>query len=1123
MLLAKDDEGHRNLQYLVSMGFMEGFYYHPRIDRELLKKHSKGLYGLSACLGGVVNKPLLRDGEDAAAEAALEFRDIFEPGHFFLEIQDNGFAQQPRANEVLLNIGEVYDIPMVATADAHYPDRGDATAHEVLMCIQQNRSLDEFRERGHHSDQLFIKSPAQMWESFGELCPAAIENTVKIASSCNVELNLSETFLPRYGVPDGQSLESYLEQVAKKGLQRRFEQIVKRRQQRLAVDESVYLKRLDYKLSVINQMGFPGYFLIVWDFIRHAFDQGIPVGPGRGSGAGSLVAWALRITDLDPIANGLIFERFLNPERVSMPDFDIDFCQERRGEVIAYVAEKYGRDQVGQIVTFSELSAKSVIKAVGRVMQVPFAEINEITKLIPGLIDGCKVSIDQALKLEPRLTEIQQEKPVYKEIIGISKALEGLNQHTGMHAAGIVIGDKPLWEYVPCCRGKDGELVTQYAKDEVEQAGLVKFDFLGLKTLTVISKAVAHVERRLRLEGDGDGDGDGAAKLDLGLLECDDAEVYGLISGGDTDGVFQMESDGFKDLLKRLQPDCFNDIVAAVALYRPGPMKAGMMDDYIARKRGRQAVDFPHPVCEPILSPTYGVIVYQEQVMQIAVDLCGFSMGEADILRKAMGKKKPEVMAKMRAQFVDGAVSHSKMPEPDAQVLFSQIEEFAGYAFNKSHSAAYALIGYHTAWLKHYYPVEFAAALLSLEMRTQENIVKYVRSAREAGIAVRAPDVNRSESDFSVDYPRDDQGGLGTGEILFGLGAVKGVGDAAIDSIIESRHERAFSSVFDLCERVDTRKVNRKVLEALIKSGALSGFGERRAQMFAVVDGALEIGQAAARDRQSGQTSLFAVFAAADSTSVDAESRSTVDESYPEIDEWDERDLLRREKESLGFYLTAHPLDRFSGDIARLTSTTAEQLSLLGADSGERFGEVVLAGVVNSIREKTLKSGKGKMAFIALEDLSGRYEAVAFKDAYAEAQQHLHSDQPVVIRGIPMIEGDDECPIVRLRLKSVEALGELRCKRARAFEIRLSVAALNTERLTRLRELLGQNRGDIPASMKLTNDLTTVAADSVGGADVFCGATETSLSLPGDLNVNPTDDLLAGVDRLFGSRAAFLV
>ena len=1086
VLLAKDNEGYKNLSYLISMGYMEGFYYNPRIDKELLKKHSKGLYGLSACLGGVVNKCFLKEGESKAAQVAKEYAELFEPGHFFLEVQDNGYEEQVRANAALMEIARTTKIPLVATADSHYLRPEDSDAHEILMCIGQGRSLQDFRSRMHHSDLLYVRSPEQMWEAMGRLCPEALENTMRIAQNCNVELNLTDTFLPNYGVPKGESRETYLESLVFSGLKQRIQEA------HYAIDKPAYKQRLEYELGVINKMGFAGYFLIVWDFIRYAKETTVPVGPGRGSGAGSLVAWCLRITDLDPIPYDLLFERFLNPERVSMPDFDIDFCQDRRNEVLRYVAQKYGATNVGQIVTYSQLSAKSVIKDVGRVLDLPFAEVNELTKLIPGLVNGKKVSIAQALEIEPKLREVQKEKPIYAQVISIARALEGLNRQTGMHAAGIVIGDKPLWEYVPVLRGKEGELITQFAKDEVEQAGLVKFDFLGLKTLTVVANAQKLVRRRT-----GVGPMGPDADFTIERVPLSDPKVYDLIATGDTDGVFQLESSGFKELLKRLKPDCFEDIVAAVALYRPGPLDAGMVDDYIARKHGRKKVSYPHAVCEAILNTTYGVIVYQEQVMRIAVALSGFTMGEADILRKAMGKKKADVMAQMREKFVQGAVNSNGMRQQDADELFAQIEKFAGYAFNKSHSAAYAVISYQTAYLKTYFPVEFMAALLSTEMRDQDNVVRYIQSAREHGIAVLAPCVNQSDRDFSV-----VSDAAGYSKILFGLGAVKGVGDAAIDTIVQNRAQESFTSLYEFCERVDLKRVNRKVLDALIKSGAFDAFKKARPVLLASLDKALDAGQKASKDRALGQTNLFAAFAATQSQNDAAAANH---ETYNEQLVWSERERLSFEKEALGFYITGHPLDGYVADLPRLGNINTAGLSQLSGR--QRFNEVALGGVVTAMRERPLKSGNGRMAFVTVEDLHGSCEVLVFSKVFAESEAILKGDNPILVRGSPMIEGDDEGGgQVKIRATSIDSLAQARVERATRLQLTLDIARVDETFLKTMKTLFTSHRGGIPVSLVL----------------VCAQQFEAAIAVSDNLRVNPTEEFLTRASALVGPHAVKL-
>ncbi len=751
---------------------------------------------------------------------------------------------------------------------------------------------------------------------------------------------------------------------------------------------------------------------------------------------------------------------------------------------------------MGQIVTYSQLSAKSVIKDVGRVLQLPFAEVNELTKLIPNLVNGKKVSIDQALDLEPKLRAIQKERPIYGQVINIARSLEGLGRNTGMHAAGIVIGDRPLWDYVPVCRGKEGELITQFAKDEVEEAGLVKFDFLGLKTLTVIAAAQKHVRAR-----GGDGPLGPNADFDAERVPLDDDAVYTLIAQADTDGVFQLESSGFKELLKRLRPDRFEDVVAAVALYRPGPLDAGMVDDYIARKHGRKKVHYPHPVCEEILKTTYGVIVYQEQVMRIAVALCGFSMGEADILRKAMGKKKAEVMAQMREKFVQGAVNHSQMNSDDADALFTQIEKFAGYAFNKSHSAAYAVITYQTAYLKTYYPLEFMAALLSTEMRDQDNVVRYIASAKEHGISILPPCVNRSGRDFSVERSASRPGGA----ILFGLGAVKGIGDGAIDAIVEGRDKARgtqskdvpFGCLFDFCEQVDIKRVNRRVLEALIKSGACDSFEHDRATLFATVDRALECGQRAWRDRAIGQTNLFgALLAQPTGGQSDAE-----DSRYQGAAPWSEKERLTLEKEALGFYITGHPLDHFINDLPRLASVNTQTLQ--NAPKGSGFGrgqsEVALGGVVAAIRERPLKSGNGRMAFLTLEDHLGSCEVLVFSRAFAEGEAAIKSQEPLLVRGHVMMEGDDDESggVVKIRATQIVSLAEARMSQARGLSLHLPLESAKPETLKALRAAMAQHPGEVPVTLHLS------------GPEYSAQMTTSA-----NLKVAPTELLMAQLQRL---------
>src|SRR5262245_45516421 len=661
ILLARNQEGYKNLSYLNSMGYLEGFYYHPRIDKPLLKERGGGLIGLSACLGSELAQAVLRDGTEKAKDVAREYQSLFEPGCYFLEVMPNGLDEQHKVNEAYREIGRDLGIPCVATNDCHYVNRGDYKAHEILMCIQQGKTIEDEKRLSHKNDAYYMKSPAEMEAAFRDW-PEVLENTARIAEMCQVELELGKTRLPRFQVPDGHTLESFLETTAREGLARRLDA---KHASGQTFDPDAYRARLAYELGVIKSMGFAGYFLIVWDFINWAKRNGIPVGPGRGSGAGSVAAWALRITNIDPLDFKLIFERFLNPERVTMPDFDVDFCMERRDEVIQYVTQKYGKDNVGQIATFHQLKSRGVIRDISRVMGIPYAEADKLAKLVPEPIQGKSPPIDEAIVKEPRLKELYDNDPKYRELLDVAKALEGLNRHAGMHAAGVVISEKPLWEYVPCFRGQNGEIVTQFAKDEVELAGLVKFDFLGLKTLTVIAKAV-------RLIG---------GSFDIDRIPFDDQDVYKMITSGDTTGVFQLESSGFREILKKLKPDQIEDIVAAVALYRPGPLEGGMVEDFIDRKHGKKRVVYPHPSLEPILKDTYGVIVYQEQVMQIAQVMAGYSLGQADLLRRAMGKKKAEVMAKEKTGFVAGAKKNGIDGRIDAEVL-EHMAFFTDYGIN---------------------------------------------------------------------------------------------------------------------------------------------------------------------------------------------------------------------------------------------------------------------------------------------------------------------------------------------------------------------------------------------------------------------------------------------------------
>jgi DNA polymerase-3 subunit alpha len=930
---------------------------------------------------------------------------------------------------------------------------------------------------------------------------------------CNVEFKLGETFLPKFQVPDGMTAESYLQTIAQDGLKKRIEEAHRRGEK---VDGDVYAARLALELGVIQKMHFAGYFLIVWDFIRYAKDHRIPVGPGRGSGAGSLVAYSMRITDIDPISNKLLFERFLNPERVSMPDFDIDFCMNRRDEVISYVTEKYGKNNVGQIVTMHQIKARSGVRDIGRAMGVPVQEADKVAKFVPEPIQGKSPPIAEAIEKEPRLKALYDENPTYRTLLDHAKKLEGLNRHAGKHAAGVVIGDRPLWEYVPCFRpaGDEGGIVTQYDKDMVEKAGLVKFDFLGLKTLTVIQVCIDHVNRERAARGEAD--------FDLSVIPLDDVEVYKMISQADVTGVFQLESSGFRELLKKLRPDCFEDIVAAGALYRPGPLEGGMVDDFIERKHGRKRVEYDHPTLEPILKDTYGVIVYQEQVMQISSALAGYSLGKADLLRRAMGKKKAEVMAKEKAGFLDGAKAKA-VDSKIAERVFDLMEKFAGYGFNRSHSAAYGLLTYQTGYLKRYFPVEFFAALLTCDKDDTDAVVKFIAEAKANGIAVLRPDINESDTDFSVvkieavgkaddlsnvsnvnSARRNGEKASAKKVIRFGLGAVKGVGEGAVEIMKAARDQGgAFPTLFDFCKRVDGRKVNRKVIEALVKAGAFDGVaaenGITRSRMFGAIAVASERAAEAQRERESGQTNLLALFAG---PSGNVGPGLLGEDKYPAAEEWMPKELLANEKESLGFYISGHPLDRYTSEIRRFTTATCANCM----EKGER-NEVILGGVINAFVERPMKSGLGKIAYFNLEDQTGQIEFFVSSKKLEEYREILSRDEPMLMTGVvdaPWGEGE----AARERLKFVDAklLSKVRSEKSSLLDIKLNADVVREEQFPPLEKLLRSHPGGCRVVLRME----------------IPKRSETVLDLGDDYKVAASDELLARIEQIFGARVAVL-
>ena len=1097
ILIAKNEEGYRNLRYLSSTAYLDGFYYHPRIDKKVLKDHAKGLFALTACLGGEVTSACYRGDMDHARRAANEYKGIFEPGHFFLEIQSNGLPEQEKANQNLKQLSRDVDLPLVATADAHYIKREDAKAHELLMCIASGKTLADNKRMRHDTDKLYVTSPEEMLQFFSDT-PEAVHNTMRIAEQCTLELKLGKPMLPTFKVPDSHTPDSFMAELSILGLEQRFKELPYK------VDREVYLNRLALEINVIQKMGFSGYFLIVQDFINWAKRHNIPVGPGRGSGAGSLVAYALRITDLDPLPYNLLFERFMNPERVSMPDFDIDFCQNRRDEVIHYVSEKYGKNNVGQIITFGSLKAKSVLRDVCRVFGLPYSEGDRIAKLVPEVLN---ITLKDAIELEPRLKEMMEKPTVLgtleggrevtsREVLEIGLALEGLHRQAGMHAAGVVIADKPLWEYVPVYQ-PPGEkvLITQFAKDEVEAAGLVKFDFLGLKTLTVIQHALDLINRGRTEE----------QKILRHEIPLADKATFELIARGDTAGVFQMESSGFTEMVIKLKPNCFEDVIAAGALYRPGPLDSGMVDVFINRKHGREKVVYLHADLEPVLKDTYGVIVYQEQVMQISQVLGGYTLGRADLLRRAMGKKKADVMQAERAGFLEGCQKNSVDPKVAGEI-FDLMEKFAEYGFNKSHSAAYGLITLHTAWLKAHYPVEFMAALLSSEKDNTDKVVAHIAEARAAGHDVLPPDVNISDFEF----------GAVEGKIRFGLGAIRGVGEGAIESIVEARKKGPFKDLFDFAERVDSRRVNKKVVEALVKAGSFDFEKRPRRQLFETIDKAMDRGASSQRDRAVGQASMFGLL----SSPGDAGNKQVLKNEYVVTEDWTEKERLGFEKESIGFYVSGHPLHQYEKELRRYARTAAS------VQRARRDEKVVVAGVVSQLRERPTKTGK-RMAWVTLEDLSGSVDIVCFpgkdgsrpsmgrdgkwakagpKPGYEQWESMLKSDEPILVTGTVQINTrDEDTPSTELIADSIQSLKEVREKRVKRLELRVRAELVSEERLVQLNAIAKKYAGATPIAVLLVFP---------GQAEALIGNTQ--------LKVEISDELIHAVDKLFGEKVVEL-
>ena len=1006
-LLAKNYQGYKNLLKLASEAYLTGFYYKPRIDKDLLVKHKEGIIALSGCLASEVCQNLLAKNSKSAKKTVDFYRSLFGDD-YYIELQKNKIEEQSIANAGLLEIAQEFHLPMVFTNDIHYLKNDDHRAHDVLLCIQTGAKFTDKKRFRFGSQEFYMKSPDQMYAEAAEF-PGAAENTLAIAEKVNLEIPLGDYHLPPFTPPDNLSNEEYLRKLCEAGLKERYGEITPE-----------VRDRFEHEFKVICGMGFSTYFLIVWDFINYARQNGIPVGPGRGSAAGSIVAYSLRITNLDPIKYGLIFERFLNEGRNEMPDIDIDFETERRGEVIEYVRRKYGEKQVAQIVTFGTMAARAVIRDVGRALDVPLPEVDQVAKKIPAIP---KMTLEKALKTDKDFAATYHD-PKYKDLIDIGMRLEGLNRQSGIHAAGVIISDQDISEYCPLQKTPDGTITTQYSMEHIDALGLLKMDFLGLNTLTLIEKVLEVIKSSCNVE------------VDLPNIPLDDQETFDMLSKGETNGVFQLESEGMQQLIKKLSPDRFGDIIALVALYRPGPLKSGMVDTYCRCKHKQEDPVYKHPILEKLLEETHGIILYQEQAMQIAKELAGFTLSEADKLRKAMGKKKQDLMDAYRKQFIEGAKKSHNVPEELSGEIFGLIEYFSGYGFNKSHSAAYALVTYQTAYLKAHYPLEFMAALMTIESQNTDKLIRYIQECDAKNIEILPPQINKSKSFFSVEQ----------GKLRYGLAAIKGVGEKAIDAIVEERNKIGkFESIFHLCEHVDTRLSNKQVLEALVKSGAMDCFERPRSQMFHVIPEALQMGGNLQKDRNSNQMTLFGDFVESETEEADAEHL------YPEeIAEWADDEKAKKEKETLGFYLTDNPLKKWGKYLKMLTTHQSSTLNTGMA------GQVMLGGMISGIRERAIKSGRNqgrKMANFTLEDLSGLCPVVCFPNTYDTCKEHIEADEIVFIKGKLNAKKEEPEIILDEMIPASQGIERL------AKKILIHVENQPEETITKLREICGKHRG----------------------------------------------------------------
>jgi len=1052
VLLARDEEGYQNLLQLVTIGYLEGFYYKPRFDLESLAAHAKGLLALSSCLKGVLNVYLIQEQYDRAKAMAGQLRDIVGEGNFYVELQNHGMSQQQQVLPLLVRLARELDLPTVATNDVHYLRKEHASAHDTLMAIQTQTTIHNPNRMRYEPEEFYVKSAEEMQARFAEF-PEALRNTITIAERCNLELDFRATHLPKYEPPAGKTQDEHLAELCQEGLRHRYGE----------EPTTDVQARLTQELQVIKHSGFASYFLVVWDFVRFAKERGIPVGPGRGSAAGSVVSYVLRITDIDPLKYGLFFERFLNPERVSLPDIDIDFCFERRPEVIEYVINKYGKGNVAQIITFGTMQAKAVIRDVGRAMDLPYLDVDRIAKLVPNELD---ISLQRALEQAPELRARYEREPQIRQLIETGQILEGLTRHASTHAAGMVIADKPLINYMPLFKTSDGQITTGFAMDALETVKVLKIDLLGLRTLTVLSKTcelIQHTRHQaLRCEE----------------MPLDDAATFALLSRAESMGLFQLESPGMRDLLKKLRPERFEDLAALLALYRPGPIGSGMLDDFIKRKRGDLTIKYDHPLLEPILKETYGIILYQEQVMQIASQLAGFSLAQADLLRRAMGKKIPEVMTQARATFLDGCRKHG-IHQRIAEKIFNLMEYFSGYGFNKAHSTAYAMISYRTAYLKAHYPIEFMTALLTSEIGNTDKIVQYIEEAKRMGLVILPPDINASCATFTI---------AGPAVIRFGLTAVKNIGEGAIEAIVNTRTQQGmFTRLSDFCERVDAHHVNRKTIESLIKCGAFDTLGCHRAQLMQTLERTLEQASVLHRDRTRGQLSFFGTSAAPSSDTAFA----TATQEMSSVREWPENQRLAYEKELLGFYITGHPLAWCAPLLERFSSIVAKDLPSRSHDE-----LVTIGGIVTRVRHTTTKKTNERMAIGVLEDLTGEVELLVFPAAYPKVGQYLVPNALIFVEGRLNLREDRP----KLVVQHITPGDQVERQMSHSIEIAVLTPGLDEAVLEELQTILRSAPGDVSVFVTMATPKTNRVKLQLGAA----------------WRVEPRPELITALEELVG-------